>query len=72
MKKTLLVLALALPLLSGCRGWPEANADVVELRALHKVYRDNTVPKNPTDTAKVEALGQKIDSVFGHMEELTK
>lgn len=71
MKKSLLVLAL-LVATAGCRGWPEANADVKELRALHKVYRDHTVPKSATDTAKVEALAVKLDSIMGRMEDLTR
>lgn len=70
MKKTLLALAL-LSFISGC-GWPEMNRDVVELRAIHATLRNNTKAKNPEDQGKVDLLGAKIDSILGHMEELTK
>lgn len=72
MKKTLLPLLLLVPLLGGCKGWPEANADVKELRQLHAIYRENTVPKSATESAKVEKLAGKIDSILAHMEELTR
>lgn len=62
------VLALAL---SGC-AWPEANADVQELRVLHKAYRDNTVPKNPSETAQVEQLSDSIESCFEKLDRLTR
>lgn len=70
MKKALLVAALALAL-GGC-AWPEANADVQELRVLHKAYRDNTVPKNASETAQVERLADSIESCFEKIDRLTR
>lgn len=61
---------LMLPI--ACRGWPEMNQDVKKLRAIHKVYHEHTVAKEPTRTADVEALYQKEDSILEHMDELTR
>lgn len=76
MKKTLLAVTIFVVFvfigILGCRGWTEMRNDVRQARAIHKVYRDNTTAKNPTETAKVETLGAKIDSILGHMEELSE
>lgn len=72
--KAFLFVALSLGALAvgGCRGWPEANADVKQFRAVLTVYRGATTAKNVTETAKVDELGARLDSIAGHMEELTR
>lgn len=55
----------------GCVGWPEANADVKELRSLFQEYTKHVEPREPTRTASVEALAAKIDSCFEKMDALT-
>ena len=57
-----------------------ADGQVADLAALIERYcergfyacRDRVVAKNVTETAKVEALGGKIDSILGRMEDLTR
>ena len=56
----------------GCRGWPEMNNDVKELRSLHAIYRGATVPKHPTESATVENLAVKLDEIMGHLDKLTR
>lgn len=57
--------------LSSC-AWPQANADVVELKALFKEYRARVVPANPTQTATLDKLADHIESSFDSMDRLTK
>lgn len=59
-------------LLAGCRGWPAAHDDVVKLQSVFRTYRQYTVPKNPTDTATVQAIGDNVDATLSDMEALTK
>jgi hypothetical protein len=72
MRKALPLFVVALATLVGCRGWPDANADIRQLRDLHRIYREYTAPKNKEDAVAVEKLAQRIDSILEHMEELTK
>lgn len=57
--------------LAAC-AWPQANADVVELKALFKEYRARVVPANPTQTATLDKLADHIESSFDSMDRLTK
>lgn len=66
------VLVLLSALAASCRGWPEMERDIREVRSLHRGYRDHTVARSATDTAEVEALAGKIDSILGKMEELSR
>lgn len=52
--------------------WPQANADVVELKALFKEYRARVVPAVPTQTATLDKLADHIESSFDSMDRLTK
>lgn len=74
MKRTLLALVLIALCLcyTACRGWPEMNQDVTQFRNILTVYREGTTAKNVTETAKYDALGQKLDSIAGKMQDLTK
>jgi hypothetical protein len=71
-RKTLLAAAIAAASLSGCRGWSDMHADVVELRQLHKTYREHTQAKDPKDQPQVERLSADLDSVMAKMEKLTE
>lgn len=70
MKKILLVVVLAAASLSGCAG--VENRDVVELRAIHRMYRDHSKAKEAADQEKLNDLGSKIDSILGKMDEITR
>jgi len=71
MKKTVAVLVfLGMILLPGCCG--DIHNEVVELRKLHAFFRTQVIPKNVTESAKVESLGVEIDKSFVKLGELTQ
>lgn len=65
-------IALSTSALPGCVGWPEANKDVRELRAILTEERGFLEPKNPTHAAMIQSLDAKIDSILDHMDAITR